>query len=48
MDLWRAKLYMKGTAHAFKPKTNGGWVRRVVVQETVELPTRCEIDVPGW
>ena len=30
-----------------KPKTNGDWVRRVVVQEAVQLPTHSEIDVTG-
>ena len=45
--LRRGGLYMKGMVHALKPKNNGGWVHRVIVQETAELPTRCERDVPG-
>ena len=40
------ELYMKGLAHALKPKSNCGGVQRVVVQESVELPARCETDVP--
>ena len=46
-DLRRGELYMQGLIHALKPKTNGGWVRRVVVQDTVSLPTRSEVDVAG-
>ena len=47
-DLRRGELYMQGLAHALKPKTNGGWIRRVVVQDTVDLPARSETDVRGW
>ena len=38
---------MHGLVHVLKPKTNGGWVRRVVVQETVQLSARSETDVAG-
>ena len=34
-----------GLVHALKPKTNGGWVHRVVVQDMVSLPARSEVDV---
>ena len=46
-DLRRGELYMHGLVHVLKPKTNGGWVRRVVIQETVQLPARSETDVAG-
>ena len=46
-DLRRGELYMQGLVHALKPKTNGGWVRRVIVQDTVSLPARSEVDVAG-
>ena len=42
----RGELYIHGIVNVLKPKTNGGWVRRVVVQETVQLPARSETD--GW
>ena len=38
---------MQGLVHALKPKTNGGYVRRVVVQDTVNFPARSEVDVSG-
>ena len=38
---------MQGLVHALKPKTNGGRVRRVVVQDAVNLPARSEVDMPG-
>ena len=44
-DLRRGELYTSGLGHVLKPKTNGGWDRRVVVQETVQFPARNEIDV---
>ena len=47
LDLRRGELYMQGLVHALKPKTNGGWVRHVVVQDTMSLPTRSEVDVAG-
>ena len=46
-DLRRAELYMHCLVHVLKPKTNGDWVRRLVVQETVQLPARSETDVAG-
>ena len=46
-DLRRGELYIHGLVHVLKPKTNGGWVRWVVVQEMVQLPGRSEIDVAG-
>ena len=46
-NLRRGELYMNGLFHVLKPKTNGGWVRRVVVQKTVQLPARSETDVAG-
>ena len=39
---------MQGLVHALKPKTNGGWVRRVIVQDTINLSARSEVDVHGW
>ena len=44
-NLRRGELYMHGLVHVLKPKTNGGWVRRVVVQQTVQMPARSETDV---
>ena len=38
---------MQGLVHALKPKTNGGWVSRVVVQDAVSLPARSEVVVAG-
>ena len=38
---------MGGLIHKLKPETIEGWVLRVVVQETVNLPARSEMDVPG-
>ena len=38
---------MHGLVHVLKLKTNGGWVRRVVVQETVQLPAGGQTDVAG-
>ena len=46
-DLRRGELYMQGLVHALKPKTNGGWVRRVLLQDTVNLPTRSGVNVSG-
>ena len=36
---------MQGLVHALKSKTNEGWFRRVVVQDSVNFPARSEIDV---
>ena len=43
----RGELYMHGLVQVLKAKTNGGWVLRVVVQETVQLPARSETNVAG-
>ena len=36
---------MHGKVFPLKPKLDGGWMRRVVVQESVHLPARCETNV---
>ena len=46
-DLRRGELYMHGLVHVLKPKTNGGWVCRVVVQEAVQLPAVVKPTWPG-
>ena len=46
-DMRRGKLYMHGSVFPFKAKQDGGWVRRVVVQEAVQLPPRSEINIIG-
>ena len=45
--VWRGELFMYGLVHVLKPKTNDGWVRWIVVQETVQLPARGETDEAG-
>lgn len=39
LDL-RRELHMQGSVHALKPKVNGGWCRKVVVQDAVSSPDR--------
>lgn len=46
-DMWRSKLFMHGRAFSLVPKLDVGWVRHVVVQESVQLPARCEMSVSG-
>ena len=41
----KGQLFMHGRVSSLKPKLDGGWVRRVVVQEAVQLPPRCEVNV---
>ena len=46
-DMRRGELYMHGSLFPLKAKQDGGWVRRIVVQEAVQLPTRSETNVIG-
>ena len=41
------ELYMHGSQFPLKAKRDGGWVRRVVVQEAVRLSPRSETNVIG-
>lgn len=47
-DMKRGELFMHGQVFSLKPKIDGGWVRRVVVRELVQLPARCEANVAGY
>ena len=39
---------MHGSVFSLKAKKDGCWIRRVVVQEAVQLPPRSETSVIGW
>ena len=43
----QGELYMYGSVFSLKAKQDGGWVRRVVMQETSQLPPRSETNVIG-
>lgn len=44
-DMRRGELYMHGSVFSLIAKQDRGWVRRVVVQEAVQLLSRCETNV---
>ena len=44
-DMGKGQLFMHGRVFSMRPKLDEGWVRRVIVQEFVQLPARCEVNV---
>ena len=46
-DMRQGQLFMHGRVFSLRPKLDGGWVRRVVVQESAQLPARCDVNVAG-
>ena len=46
-DMKRLELFLYGRVFVLKPKIDGGWVRRVVAQESVQFPARRKTNVTG-